>query len=73
MPLYVDPGAGSLLVQLALSAILGVVFFFHRAVSNAWRSLRDALSRLRRRSRMPSRPSVVEEEPVSPTDHGPRS
>jgi hypothetical protein len=51
LALYVDPGAGSLLVQLAISAMLGTVFFFHRTISSGWRSVRDAVSRLRRRLR----------------------
>ena len=51
LALYVDPGAGSLLVQLAISAVLGMAFFFHRTISSGWQTVRDALSRLRRRLR----------------------
>jgi hypothetical protein len=47
--LYIDPGAGSLLVQIVISAMLGVTFFFHRTVGSTLRSVRHTLLRVRRR------------------------
>ena len=52
--LYVDPGAGSLVVQIVISAMLGVTFVFHRTITTGWRSVRNALSRLRHPRRVPT-------------------
>jgi hypothetical protein len=73
MPLYIDPGAGSLLVQVAISALLGVAFFFHRAISGSWRSVRGAASRLRRRLRVAPKSEGVEGERPSRSDRAKRS
>jgi hypothetical protein len=71
--LYIDPGAGSLLVQIVISAMLGVTFVFHRTISRGWRSVRDAVSRLRRPPRVPTKSAVAEDERPSHTDRGTRS
>jgi hypothetical protein len=71
--LYVDPGAGSLLVQIVISAMLGVTFVFHRAISGGWRSVRDVVSRLRRPLRLARKSGAAEDERPAHTDSGPRS
>lgn len=46
--LYIDPGAGSYLVQVIIAAALGIVFFFKnivRYISNAWLLTRILLAR----------------------------
>lgn len=42
MPLlaYIDPGSGSMLLQVLLAGVLAVPFFFRRAISGGWRRLR---------------------------------
>jgi hypothetical protein len=42
MPLlaYIDPGSGSMLVQVVLAGILAVPFFFRRTISEGWRRMR---------------------------------
>jgi hypothetical protein len=69
--LYVDPGAGSLLVQIVISAVLGATFVFHRSITGAWRSVRSAVLRLRRPLRAESR--AEEEERPSHPDRRTRS
>jgi len=42
MPLlaYIDPGSGSMLVQVVLAGILAVPFFFRRTIGDGWRRMR---------------------------------
>ncbi|HEX5039026.1 MAG TPA: hypothetical protein VFW95_02690 [Candidatus Limnocylindria bacterium] len=42
MPLlaYIDPGSGSMLLQVILAGILAVPFFFRRTIGDAWRKIR---------------------------------
>jgi len=42
MPLlaYIDPGSGSMLLQVILAGVLAVPFFFRRAIGGAWSRLR---------------------------------
>ncbi len=37
---YIDPGAGSLLVQGLIAALISVPFFFRRTIGDAWRRVR---------------------------------
>ena len=41
MPLlaYIDPGSGSMLLQVILAGILAVPFFFRRTIGDAWRKI----------------------------------
>jgi hypothetical protein len=42
MPLlaYIDPGSGSMLLQVLLAGVLAVPFFFRRVISDAWHRVR---------------------------------
>jgi hypothetical protein len=42
MPLlaYIDPGSGSMLLQVILAGVLAVPFFFRRAISDVWHRVR---------------------------------
>jgi hypothetical protein len=42
MPLlaYIDPGSGSMLLQVILAGILAVPFFFRRTIGDGWRRMR---------------------------------
>jgi hypothetical protein len=42
MPLlaYIDPGSGSMLLQVLLAGVLAVPFFFRRAIGGAWSKIR---------------------------------
>jgi hypothetical protein len=42
MPLlaYIDPGSGSMLLQVVLAGILAVPFFFRRTIGDGWRRMR---------------------------------
>ena len=42
MPLlaYIDPGSGSMLLQVILAGALAVPFFFRRVISDTWRRVR---------------------------------
>ena len=42
MPLlaYIDPGSGSMLLQVILAGILAVPFFFRRTIGDTWRKIR---------------------------------
>jgi hypothetical protein len=68
--LYVDPGAGSLLVQIVISAMLGVSFLFHRTIASAWRAVRGALSRVRRRLGGDTKSGAAENQHSPRTDSG---
>lgn len=37
---YIDPGSGSMLLQVILAGILAVPFFFRRVITDAWHRLR---------------------------------
>ena len=46
--LYIDPGAGSYLVQVIVAAALGIVFFFkniRRHISNTWLYIKSFFQR----------------------------
>lgn len=42
MPLlaYIDPGSGSMLLQVILAGVLAVPFFFRRFISDGWHRIR---------------------------------
>ncbi len=42
MPLlaYIDPGSGSMLLQVILAGVLAVPFFFRRVITDTWRKVR---------------------------------
>ena len=42
MPLlaYIDPGSGSMLLQVILAGVLAVPFFFRRVIADAWHKVR---------------------------------
>jgi hypothetical protein len=42
MPLlaYIDPGSGSMLLQVILAAVLAIPFFFRRVISDGWHRIR---------------------------------
>ena len=42
MPLlaYIDPGSGSMLIQVLVAGVLAVPFFFRRAIGGAWSKMR---------------------------------
>ena len=42
MPLlaYIDPGSGSMLLQVLLAGVLAVPFFFRRVIADAWHRVR---------------------------------
>ena len=37
---YIDPGAGSMLLQALIAGLLTVPFFFRRTIGDAWRRVR---------------------------------
>jgi hypothetical protein len=37
---YIDPGSGSMLLQVILAGVLAVPFFFRRFISDSWRRIR---------------------------------
>jgi hypothetical protein len=37
---YIDPGSGSMLLQVILAGLLAVPFFFRRVISEGWHRLR---------------------------------
>lgn len=37
---YIDPGSGSMLLQVILAGVLAVPFFFRRMISDSWHRLR---------------------------------
>lgn len=37
---YIDPGSGSMLLQVILAGVLAVPFFFRRTLAGAWRRIR---------------------------------
>jgi hypothetical protein len=37
---YIDPGSGSMLLQVILAGLLAVPFFFRRTVADAWHRVR---------------------------------
>ncbi len=42
---YIDPGSGTMLLQVILAGIVAVPFFFRQAISNTWHRLRGGTSR----------------------------
>ena len=41
MPLgYIDPGSGSMLLQVILAGLLAVPFFFRRVITDTWHRVR---------------------------------
>lgn len=45
--MYIDPGAGSMVIQAVLAAALAIPFFFRTQVGRAVQRLRDLRSRSR--------------------------
>ena len=47
MPLlaYIDPGSGSMLLQVILAGALAIPFFFRRVIGDAWHRLRGDASK----------------------------
>ena len=37
---YIDPGSGSMLLQVILAGVLAVPFFFRRFISDGWHRIR---------------------------------
>jgi hypothetical protein len=37
---YIDPGSGSMLLQVLLAGVLAVPFFFRRVIADAWHRVR---------------------------------
>ncbi len=37
---YIDPGSGSMLLQVILASVLAVPFFFRRFISESWHRIR---------------------------------
>ena len=37
---YIDPGSGSMLLQVILAGVLAVPFFFRRVITDAWHRIR---------------------------------
>lgn len=37
---YIDPGSGSMLLQVILAGLLAVPFFFRRTISDVWHRVR---------------------------------
>ena len=37
---YIDPGSGSMLLQVILAGLLAVPFFFRRVIGDTWRKVR---------------------------------
>lgn len=37
---YIDPGSGSMLLQVLLAGVLAVPFFFRRVIADAWHKVR---------------------------------
>jgi hypothetical protein len=37
---YIDPGSGSMLLQVILAGVLAIPFFFRRVISDAWHRVR---------------------------------
>jgi hypothetical protein len=37
---YIDPGSGSMLLQVLLAGVLAVPFFFRRFISEGWHRIR---------------------------------
>jgi len=37
---YIDPGSGSMLLQVLLAGVLAVPFFFRRVISDGWHRIR---------------------------------
>ena len=52
---YIDPGSGTMLVQVILAGIVAIPFFFRQAISNAWHRVRGERSH-------DSTPAVTERE-----------
>lgn len=39
---YIDPGSGSMLLQVLLAGALAIPFFFRRVISDGWHRLRGS-------------------------------
>jgi hypothetical protein len=39
---YIDPGSGSMLLQVVLAGLLAVPFFFRRTVADVWHRVRGS-------------------------------
>lgn len=45
---YIDPGSGSMLLQVILAGVLAVPFFFRRVIADAWHRVRGGGDRAER-------------------------
>jgi hypothetical protein len=53
---YIDPGSGSMLLQVILAGLLAVPFFFRRTVADVWHRVRgngDDVADARERTESP--------------------
>lgn len=41
---YIDPGSGSMLIQVVLAGLLAVPFFFRRVIGDTWHRIRGERS-----------------------------
>ena len=41
---YIDPGSGSMLLQVILAGVLAVPFYFRRVITDAWHRVRGGTS-----------------------------
>lgn len=48
---YIDPGSGSLLLQVLLAGVLAVPFFFRRVIADGWQRIRGDRGTTAKRSR----------------------
>ena len=56
---YIDPGSGSMLLQVILAGLLAVPFFFRRTVADVWHRVRgngDDVADARERTESPHDP-----------------
>ncbi|MGI8929940.1 MAG: hypothetical protein ACR2F5_01380 [Candidatus Limnocylindria bacterium] len=51
---YIDPGSGSMLLQVILAGVLAVPFFFRRTIGDGWRRMRGNGSNERARDEDPT-------------------
>lgn len=56
---YIDPGSGSMLLQVLLAGLIAVPFFFRRTVSDVWHRVRgngDDVAEAREADEVPEEP-----------------
>ena len=58
---YIDPGSGSMLLQVVLAGLLAVPFFFRRTVADVWHRVRgdgDDVADARQPAETPEEPDT---------------